>query len=309
MFCFAFICIVNQQIYKTMKRFIFFATAFLAVFTAAQAQELKQQDPAKHQPRVFPMPEQHLSFYSQVLGKEKNFSIILPKSYNTEPNRRYPIVYLLHGFGENDWEWANINVAMIIECITEAVAGGEAAEMIIVKPNATEYNFGYHNQPDWKYADYFFNELMPTVEKQFRVIGDKGHRAIGGLSMGGGGSLTYGFMHPELFSSVYAMSAGLAKITPHDSNNETAKRLNGPIDIENLTPAQVAGAKTVAWTLDCGDDDPLLDGVLLTYQQFKKNGINCNLRVGEGVHATYYWYNGLARALRFWTRHFSEQMD
>lgn len=294
-----------------MKRFSVFiaALSLLSLTTVANAQQITEQDPSKHVVRTFPLNEQHLQFHSDILGVDKSFSIILPKSYNDEPDRRYPVVYLLHGFGENDWEWANISVPMINEQVNKSVADGAAAEMIIVKPNATEYHSGYYNQEGRRYEDYFFNELVPTVEKNFRVIADKGHRAIGGLSMGGGGSLNYAIRHPEMFSSCYAISAGAGSPTWNTNNNGASgdNIFVGSTDFSKLTPEQIEAIKTVAFTVDVGDDDIVFESALQTFQNFKKLGIGCQFRVGEGVHATYYWYDALGRALLYWTRHFSEQ--
>ncbi|MBR4687368.1 MAG: hypothetical protein IKP01_03560, partial [Bacteroidales bacterium] len=121
-----------------MKKFIFSAAILLATAFSLNAQEVKEQDPAAHQARVFPIPVEHLYFHSNVLNADKNFSVMLPKSYSKEPDRRYPVVYMLHGAGENDWEWANIAVSMISEAITMITNDGSAAECIVVFPNANE---------------------------------------------------------------------------------------------------------------------------------------------------------------------------
>ena len=163
------------------------------------------------------------------------------------------------------------------------------------------------------YEDYFFKELIPLIERNFRVIPDKGHRSIAGLSMGGGGSFYYGCRHADMFSSVYAISAAVGSFA---SPNARPQRMAGGVnqnifqanvDLENVPEEQLAQMKTVAWTLDCGDDDFLFAGNVQTYQQMKKLGMNIQFRTREGVHATYYWYEALGYALRFATRHFSDQ--
>ena len=89
---------------------------------------------------------QHLSFYSEILGCEKSFSVILPPSYGKDPGRKYPVAYLLHGHGENDWEWANIPVSMIGEQVHKCMADGAAAEMIIVKPTLVYWTRHFSDQ-------------------------------------------------------------------------------------------------------------------------------------------------------------------
>lgn len=291
-----------------MKKILTLAAILLAAAFSLNAQEVKEQDPAAHQARVFPIPVEHLYFHSNVLNADKNFSVMLPKSYSKEPDRRYPVVYMLHGAGENDWEWANISVSMISEAITMITNDGSAAECIVVFPNANEAgHMGYFNQPDWKYEDYFFNELMPCIDKRYRTIPDKGHRAIGGLSMGGGGSFNYGMRHPELFSSVYAISAAVSPAlfdTAQANPSVLPQTMNGG----NYTAEQIEVAKSVYFVLDCGDDDFLFDANVATYQQMKKNGMKVQFRCFDGAHASYYWYDALRRAMVYFTRHFSEQM-
>ncbi len=293
-----------------MKRFIIALSFCLLTLSAAYAQDIKvlEQDPAAHQARVFPIPVEHLYFHSEILGVDKNFSVMLPRSYSREPERRYPVVYMLHGAGENDWEWANIAVSMISEAITMITNDGTAAECIVVFPNANEGGHqGYFNQDDWKYEDYFFKELVPVVEKRYRAIADKGHRAIGGLSMGGGGSFNYGMRHPEMFSSVYAISAAVSPAA-FASDQPNPSVLPSNMNGGTYSPAQIEAAKSVYFVLDCGDDDFLFDANVATYQQMKKAGMKVQFRCFDGAHASYYWYDALRRAMAYFTRHFSEQM-
>ena len=291
-----------------MKKIIVSVVIILAAVFSLQAQEVKEQDPAAHKARVFPIPVEHLYFHSNVLGVDKNFSVLLPRSYAKEPDRRYPVVYMLHGAGENDWEWANIPVSMLSEAVTMITNAGDAAECIVVFPNANEAgHMGYFNQPDWKYEDYFFNELMPCIDKRYRTIPDKGHRAIGGLSMGGGGSFNYGMRRPDLFSSVYAISAAVSP-TLFDEAGEAPGVLQSTMNGGHYDAGQIEAAKSVYFVLDCGDDDFLFNANVATYQLMKKNGMNVQFRCYDGAHASYYWYDALRRALVYMTRHFSEQM-
>lgn len=291
-----------------MKRFAIFAALLLAATFSLQAQEVKEQDPEAHKARVFPIPVEHLYFHSEVLGVDKNFSVLLPRSYAKDPERRYPVVYMLHGAGENDWEWANIPVMMISEAITMITNDGSATECIIVFPNANEAgHMGYFNQEGWKYEDYFFQELMPLVDKRYRTIPDKGHRAIGGLSMGGGGSFNYGMRHPELFSSVYAISAAVSP-TLFAQDQENPGVLPPTMNGGFYKADQIEKAKSVFFVLDCGDDDFLFNANVDTYKLMKKNGMNVQFRCYDGAHASYYWYDALRRAMVYFTRHFSTQL-
>ncbi len=273
-----------------MKRLALLAVILLAAGISLNAQEVKEQDPAAHKARVFPIPVEHLYFHSEILGVDKNFSVMLPRNYAKEPDRYYPVVYMLHGGGENDWEWANIPVSMISEAITKVYNDGSATECIIVFPNATEYQGGYGNREGWRYEDYFFQELMPVVEKRYRILADKGHRAVGGLSMGAGGTYQFAIAHPELFSSAYAISGHCMQ------------------DVTALSEEKLAQVKTVNFVIDSGDDDIAFDNAVKTYQTFKKLGIPVQFRTRDGAHATYYWYDSFQLALIYFTRHFSTQL-
>lgn len=287
-----------------MKRNIFIVT-FIALSLSMSAQQVFEQDPANHKSRVFPMAVEHLYFHSEILNYDKNFTVYLPKSYKTDSLRKYPVVYMLHGANENDWEWANIATSMINEAIAKSTADGMSCEVIMVCPNATEGTMGYFNREGWNYEDYFFRELIPFIESHYRVIADKGHRAIGGLSMGGGGSFYYGLTHPEMFSSVYAIS-GAVPLSLSATEQETST-FSRQFNIDDLSEAQIAAIKTVSFVLDCGDDDFLYDANVACYQSMKKAGLNCQFRSRNGGHATYYWYDSLGYALSWFTRHFSTQ--
>ncbi|WP_321373200.1 alpha/beta hydrolase-fold protein [uncultured Draconibacterium sp.] len=288
-----------------MKKTIISLIAILAFSLNMNAQQVHEQDPADHQARVFPMPVEHLYFHSEILDFDKNFTVYLPDSYSTDSLRKYPVVYMLHGANENDWEWANIPTFMINAKLRQSRADGMAAEVIMVCPNATEGTMGYFNREGWKYEDYFFQELMPFIESHYRIIADKGHRAIGGLSMGGGGSFMYGLTHPELFSSVYAISGAVpSSLNSEDKGNTPFSR---QFNLGDLTEAQIAEIKTVNFVLDCGDDDFLFDANVACYQSMKKAELTCEFRSRNGGHASYYWYDGLGDALLWFTRHFSEQ--
>ena len=108
---------------KRILSILFFAAAFCF---GISAQEAKPQDPSKHVARSFPMPYEHLYFHSDILGCDKSFSVLLPKSYKKDTERKYPVIYMLHGHGENDWEWANIPCSMINEAVTQMVNDGSA---------------------------------------------------------------------------------------------------------------------------------------------------------------------------------------
>ena len=256
---------------------------------------------------------------SEILKTDRPYTIYLPESYEDGTNKEYPVLYILHGLLGNNRSWfSDMRLQEVIDLLS---ASGEADEMIIVSPHAggnpaVEQN-GYFNMPGWNYEDFFFQEFMPAIESKYRIKADKGHRAIGGLSMGGGGSTVYAQHHPELFGSVYAMSAlmnipGDNPVNIADPEDKVAK-LNKSV-IENSAIAFVENAdddtkeklKTVAWFVDCGDDDFLLDRNIEFVQAMKKAGIPLQFRVRDGAHNSEYWHSALYQSLPFASRNFSK---
>ena len=153
-----------------------------------------------------------LSHKSKILKTDRNFAIYLPPDYDTS-QRSYPVLYLLHGAGDDQTGWVQFGEVMHIADM--AISEGKITPMIIVMPDAFTNRLGYFNdiRGDWDFEDYFFEELMPYVEKTYRIKSEKRYRAIAGLSMGGGGSFVYALRHPELFSSACPLSAYIGQLT------------------------------------------------------------------------------------------------
>ena len=141
---------------------------------------------------------------STVLGRTMKYAVYLPKGY--DKSKEYPVLYMLHGANGSNNDW--LNGGKINANASTAASDGTAPEMIVICPDCGGDNFYCDNYKgnDIKYMTYFFTEFLPTVENLYAVKKDRASRAIGGLSMGGFGSLYYGLLHPEMFSYVYACS-------------------------------------------------------------------------------------------------------
>lgn len=256
------------------------------------------------------------SIESKILGATVKYNVYLPDRHD-KSDKKYPVVYLLHGlFGGYD-NWAKQgNMQMVAD---ELIGTGEACEMIVIMPNAGHHDIhnvynGYFNMPDWNYEDFFFQELIPGAEAKYRGVGDKGHRAVMGLSMGGGGSTVYAQRHPDAFSSCYAMSAWLDQPEinenmPKDKFYYTCLSVKEKSTIkyvENATEEQVKQLRTVAWTFDCGDDDGLMDLSVKIHQAMRAKKVKSELRINNGVHNWEYWHLALRKALPFASRNFDK---
>ena len=259
------------------------------------------------------------SLQSKVLGAVRHYNVYLPTGYDKETDRQYPVLYLLHGLSDTHTGWEQHGRMKIV--IDELISSGECVPMIVIMPEAggqptsTVWN-GYFNMEGWPYERFFFEEFLPYIEKKYRIVGDKQHRAVSGLSMGGGGSVVYSQRHPEMFSSCYAFSGWLDQpITDEMEKNPTNKQaivsrsVHDHSAIEFLRKADDATKqklRTVHWFIDCGDDDFLLEVNEDFHREMRRAGIPCEFRVRNGVHNWEYWHTGLRLSLPFVSRNFAK---
>lgn len=243
---------------------------------------------------------------SEILGCTKKYCIYLPAGYSDE-NRKFPVLYLLHGLTDTHTAWRDRG--NVYDIATEVFKDGKAQEMVIVMPDAGTTYDGYFNNPVWRYEDFFFQEFIPHVESTYNIIADKQHRAIAGLSMGGGGTTGYAIRHSEMFSSAYAMSALMGLIEGSwitrkpDSRRkvfiESAVANSNIVAVENAGKEQCAEIASVRWFIDVGDDDFLFDNNMDFIKAMRQKRIPYQLRVRDGGHKWEYWQDALRIALPF----------
>jgi len=253
----------------------------------------------------------NLTIKSEILKSERKFAVYLPPDYETS-ERSYPVLYLLHGMGDDQTGW--IQFGEILRIADKAILDGNATPMIVIMPDANTEKVGYFNsiEGNWNYEDFFFNELMPHVEKKYRIKSEKRFRAIAGLSMGGGGSFMYAMHHPELFSSACPLSAYIGPLSVDDFKNQLQRMNSKVIDeakiqayFENhnavslIENTEVEKLKSVRWFIDCGDDDFLYEGNSLIHIAMRKKDILHEYRVRNGGHTWTYWRESLPEVLGF----------
>ena len=254
---------------------------------------------------------------SALLGGPVDVNVYLPAGFDAASDAKYPVVYLLHGLYGTYKDWENLGHMKIL--VDELVASGEIVPLVIIMPNAGDPDIhnnwnGYFNMPGHPYEDFFFQELIPAVEARYKAFGDKQHRAVMGLSMGGGGSTVYAQRHPDMFSSCYAMSAWLDNSEPRadmpkDKFYLVSKsvREHSALDfIDKADEATIEKLRTVKWFFDCGDDDYLLDLSVSLYQKMRDRDLHSELRVRDGWHSWEYWHTALRLSLPFASRNFGK---
>ena len=257
------------------------------------------------------------SVQSKVLGATVKYNVYLPDGYE-QSSRMYPIVYLLHGLSDDYTAW--LDKGRMNWVADELIKSGEAREMVIVMPGAGSSDIhgtqcGYFNVQGWAYEDFFLQELMPQAEEKYHAVGDRGHRAIMGLSMGGGGSTVYCQCHPDLFCACFSMSGWLSEDgfseQPADKQDclyrtrESVHKHSAIDYVKQADEATLNRLRTVSWFFDCGDDDFLFDVNVAMHQQMRDRGIRHEFRVRNGEHNWEYWHYSLRMALPFVSRCFS----
>ena len=259
----------------------------------------------------------NLSMTSKILKMDREYAIYLPADYETS-KRSYPVLYLLHGSGDDQSGW--VQFGEVKQIADKAILDGKSTAMIIVMPDGDTGQKGYFNSPkgDWNYEDYFFQELMPFIEKTYRIRAEKRYRAISGLSMGGGGTLMYALHHPELFSSACPLSAYAGPISlaeadtrwkkqyPGISKEDMAKYYARHSALELMNNMPDGQKKAVRWYIDCGDDDFLYEGNSMLHIAMRKKEIPHEFRTRDGAHNWTYWREALPIVLDFVSQTFHQ---
>lgn len=278
-----------------MKKLLLFFVAFL-FSVSLMAQTGKVMD--------------NLSMPSKILKSDRKYAVYLPPDYETS-QRSYPVLYLLHGGGDDQTGW--VQFGEVLNIADKAVKDGTATPMIIIMPDANTGQRGYFNnlKNDWRYEDFFFEEFIPYVERAYRIKSDKRYRAVSGLSMGGGGSFMYALHHPELFSSACPLSASVGPLTLSDlkTNLERTNQKGTESEIEIYFKRHNAISlineikddqkKAIRWYIDCGDDDFLFEGNSLVHIAMRKKEVPHEFRIRDGGHTWTYWREALPSVLSF----------
>jgi enterochelin esterase-like enzyme len=248
---------------------------------------------------------------SKILDMERKYAVYLPPGYDIS-ERSYPVLYLLHGAGDDQTGW--VQFGEVRHIADKAINEGKATPMVIIMPDANTGQRGYTNDVsgNWRYEDFFFEELMPFVEEKYRIKSEKRYRAVSGLSMGGGGTFYYALHRPDLFSSACPLSAATGPLTrdnvdnymgrrgmpgaSEEQKNEWFEKYNVLELLKNIPDEQ---KKAVRWYIDCGDDDFLFEGNSLVHIEMRKKEIPHEFRIRDGGHTWTYWRESLPEVLRF----------
>jgi len=258
---------------------------------------------------------------SRILGESVSYCVLLPPSYDSAKASRYPVLYFLHGLGENEQMLFKSGGWNLIEDLRQRHKIGD---FLIVTPDA-KATF-YINSADGKvrYSDFFVRELLPYIEGKYRVRRDRGSRAVGGISMGGYGALRFAFAYPAIFSAVSAESAALMTESPQelDTTMRSGTRLgrllgsvfgnpvnvahwreNDPFVLARRNKLEIAH---LAIYFNCGQEDEFEfeTGAQKLDRQLRRDGIPHEFHLYPGDHSASYFLGHLDEVMEFHSRKF-----
>jgi S-formylglutathione hydrolase FrmB len=260
---------------------------------------------------------------SKILQRSVRYCVMLPPSYETERNRKYPILYFLHGLGQNEQALMLGGGWGLIEDLRQHHTIGE---FVIVAAEGRGTFFINSADGRDRYSDFFLTEFVPQIESKLRVIRTRKTRGITGLSMGGYGALRFAFAHPELFGSVSAQSPALITQSPQQMNDDLqhAGPLAGllgnvfgnPINVAHwkrnspflLAREYRAELKDTAIYINCGQQDQygFAEGASKLHQQLVAEGIGHDFHLYPGGHTAEYFLSHLGETLQFHSHVFNK---
>jgi enterochelin esterase-like enzyme len=235
-------------------------------------------------------------FYSQALNQDMPYYIYLPPNYATV-NKRFPVMYMLHGLGGHREEWL---VYGLINVIDHEISIGNIQPVIIVLPQGDKEYWVNHASDGQLWGDYVDYDLVAHIDSTFRTIRAPASRAIGGLSMGGFGALYHAFTHPEIFGVVGAHSASLR---PDDG---TLDFLASGGAFNQIDPVHLAATapnldKLQIW-IDVGvEDETWLPRSTELHQALLDRGISHIWQTPAGGHDYNYWTDNMLDYVNFYT--------
>jgi enterochelin esterase-like enzyme len=215
-----------------------------------------------------------------LLDKPMTYTVYLPPCYAAEPERRYPVLYLLHGQNDTEAQWVRLGAPTQAD---KLISAGQAAPFIIVFP----YDYSYKQPGEYRFEDVFLELLIPQIDRAYRTRPEAAQRAIGGLSRGGAWALRMGLHHPEVFGAIGAHSPA---IFYSDTNSL-------PLIVRDLPAAQLPRIY-----IDIGDSDSEFELVERFKNFLNDHNIPHEWHEYVGFHDEKYWSAHVAEYLRWYAQ-------
>lgn len=281
---------------------IAFCAAFFAALTTVPQTAVFAQ-PEKSAKAKLPDFAQVMEVPSAAMQKSLPATVILPDSYKASPDRRYPVIYLLHGAGGNHLSW--------LHYLPNLGALASSYNVIIVCPNgALSWYWDSPVDPKMKYETFVSKELVQFIDAHYRTKASRRYRAITGLSMGGQGGLWLGIRHQDTFGACGSMSGGV-DIRSFPNNWGMSKMLGEyskyPQNWENHTiesQLHLITPNSIRIVIECGTSDFFYRVNEKLHQEMLYRNIAHDYTTRPGIHNWDYWRNALPYQLHFFSLSF-----
>jgi enterochelin esterase-like enzyme len=268
-----------------MKKLLILSSALFIISQVANS-----QSEIKHSPQGFDVLREGIQqgvvdtiyYYSTTVGTERKAIIYTPPGFSKD--KKYPVLYLLHGIGGDEKEWLNNAQPQVI--LDNLYADSKVEPMIVVMPNGRAMKDDraggniFDNEKVQAFSTFekdLINDLIPFIEKKYPVIPDRESRAIAGLSMGGGQALNFGLGNLDKFAWVGGFSSA--------PNTKAPEEL-----VPN--PGETRNKLKLLW-ISCGEDDNLISFSQRTHDYLKANNVPHIFYVEPGIHDFKVWKNDL----------------
>jgi S-formylglutathione hydrolase FrmB len=258
------------------------------------------------------------SVKSKFLRQTVRYCVLLPASYDTDKQRRYPILYYLHGLFDNEQSALQNGVWNMIENLQQR---GQVSEFITVTPNGGATFYVDARDGRQPYEQFFIREFLPAVEKKYRVQAGRGSRGVTGISMGGYGALRLAFKYPQLFGSASGHSSAIFLKLPPNIRELTGARndvlapiygspydekfydRNSPLALARANAARIRGMKIY---FDCGTEDGygFFAGTRALDQELTRLKVPHEAHLYPGAHDWTYFAEHLPASLKFHSKAF-----
>jgi enterochelin esterase family protein len=219
-------------------------------------------------------------YQSATLQAQRRMHVYTPPGYEAG-KERYPVLYLLHGGGDEDSGWSTVGRAGFI--LDNLLADKKARPMLVVMPNGSlprAAGDSARGRLQDRFTDELLRDVVPHVEKHYRVVADSRHRALAGLSMGGGQTLRVVTTHPDRFAYVAVWSAGLFRGNAAEFEKQNEAFFKDPDRVNKVIKLL---------SIKVGDKDFALAGSKSLAGLLKKRGIKHELEITGGGHTWINW--------------------
>ena len=262
---------------------------------------------------------------SKILKRSVRYCVYLPSGYDAgakeHPARRYPILYFLHGLGDNEQTLFNSGGWTLLDDLRNQHKMGD---FLIVAPEGRRSFYINSADGSVRYSDFFLQEFMPQIESKYHFRGGRADRAVSGISMGGYGALRFGFAHPELFSAVSAQSAALITESPQQLNAASQSGalllsalgpvFGKPIDVRHwndnipllLAKKNASALQRQSIYFNCGQDDNygFEKGAAGLHEELLKDHVKHEYHPYPGDHSITYFLSHFEEVMKFHSRAF-----